>query len=97
MPKYVIDFLTNKFTTVFSNSNVSRVPMVFDGKSQLGLFYFVPVMGKLNSGICVITAGDHMSLACMSDTSAIRNAKEFIQIFEQKNAEALKAEGVEEA
>lgn len=89
LPKLSIDMLTDKYTTIFSNLHACKKSLVFNGKNQLGQFYFVPVVGKLNSGISLFTAGNHMTLACMSDDSAITNSRELIEIFERKNQEIL--------
>lgn len=81
IPKLLVDFLSDKYTLVFSNLNCSKIPFEFDGKKQTGGFYFVPCVGKLNCGVSLVTAGKIMAMACFSDESSIRNPQEFVDIF----------------
>ena len=36
IPRLAIDYLSDKYTLIYSNLNASKIPYVFDGKKQLG-------------------------------------------------------------
>ena len=67
LPKFALDFLTNKYSLFFSNLNASKVRFKFNGKKQLGSWYFIPNFSKMNFGISVVTCGDICSLAVFAD------------------------------
>jgi len=73
LPKFAIDFLSDKYTLVFSNLNACKVRLNFDGKKQLGCYYFVPTIGKLSFGVSIVTCGDLTSMAVYGDKIAIED------------------------
>ena len=73
IPQLSIDWLTDQYSLVFSNLNASKVPFVFNGKNQIGQFYFVPGTGKVYSGVSVSTTGPYMSMAVQSDKVSMEN------------------------
>lgn len=73
LPKVGVDFISDKYSIIFSNLNATKIPLVFDGKKQTGGFYFVPCVGKLSCGVSLATMGNMMAMACFSDECAIRD------------------------
>jgi hypothetical protein len=71
LPRLALDFLSNKYTLIYSNVHASKVPWVFDNKKILDSFYFVPAVAKICCGISVITVGPTMGLGCFSDENSI--------------------------
>ena len=57
LPKFGLDFLTEKYTILFTNLNASKILYNFDGKKQLGQFYYCPGIGQLNLGISFCNVG----------------------------------------
>ena len=73
LPRVMIDFLANKYTICYSNLNASKIPYIWDGKKQLGQFYFPPAIGNFCCGISLCTTGPFMSLSCFSDENSIKD------------------------
>jgi len=73
LPRFGMDFISDKYTIIYSNLNASKVPYVFDGRRMFDQFYFVPACAKICCGISVCTVGPHMSMACFADENSIRN------------------------
>ena len=73
LPRFSIDYLSDKYTIIYSNLNASKIPYVFDGKKQLGQFYFVPAVAKICCGISLCTTGPFMSMACFADENSIKD------------------------
>ena len=73
LPRLAIDFLSDKYTIIYSNLNGSKVPYVFDGRKQLGQFYYVPACGLLCCGISLSTIGPYMGMACFADENSIKD------------------------
>lgn len=57
LPRHLVDFISDKYTIIYSNLNMSKIPLVLDGKKQVGQFYFVPAVGKICCGISLCTIG----------------------------------------
>lgn len=69
LPKFFAEDMTRKFTIVYSNLLASRKNYVFAGKNMLGVFFFAPGVGKLGTGVSILTIGDIISVACFSDSN----------------------------
>jgi hypothetical protein len=54
-PKFGVDYISDKYTMIYSNLNASKKAPIIDGKQMKGVFYFVPAVGKLCCGISVCT------------------------------------------
>lgn len=67
LPKFFAEDMTRKFTIVYSNLMASRKNYVFDGKQVKGVFFFAPGVGKLGTGVSILTIGEIISIACFSD------------------------------
>ena len=89
LPRYGLDFLANKYTCVYSNLNVSKIPYQLDGRKQIGQFYFPPAVAKFCSGISLSTTGNFMSMGAFFDENAIKDPQELIDIFVRKNKENM--------
>jgi hypothetical protein len=61
------DHVTQQYSLAFSNLNATKVPYTFDGKKQLGCFYYLGGMGNIHTGITVNTCGPFMSISIMTD------------------------------
>ena len=73
LPKFAVDFLSDKYTLIYSNLNATKVRYNFNGKRQLGGYYFVPTIGKLSFGVSIVTCEDITSMAVYGDKIAIEN------------------------
>ena len=89
IPKFGIDWISDKYTMIFSNLNACKIPWVMNGSEQLGVFYLVPSLGKICCGVSMITVGSHTGLGCFSDDSFIKYPQEIIDIFQRKTKETL--------
>jgi hypothetical protein len=90
LPKYCIDFISDKYTLVFSNLNACKIPYKWDGKTSVGQFYFVPCIGKLSFGVSLCTVGDTIGMAVFGDESSIMNPQEVVDTFRDKCKAILK-------
>jgi hypothetical protein len=90
IPSFGVHFMANKFTLVYSNLNATKIEFVWDGKKQVGQYYFPPAIGTLCCGVSLSTTGKIMSLAVYSDATRIKHPKELMAIFKRKNEELLK-------
>ena len=73
LPKLLSEDLTRKFTIVYSNLMASRTNYVFDGKNMTGVFFFAPGVGKLGTGISILTIGEIISVGCFSDYNQMKD------------------------
>jgi hypothetical protein len=89
LPKFGIDFISDKYTLVFTNLMASKVSYVMDGHKSIGQFFFVPIIGKLSFGISLCTIGDNMSMAAFGDECCVKNPQEIVDIFRDKCKEVL--------
>lgn len=89
LPRKGLDFLADKYTCVYSNLNLSKIPYTIDGRKQLGQFYWPPAVAKFCSGISLCTTGPFMSMGVFFDENAIMNPQELIDIFVRKNKENM--------
>ena len=72
LPRTGLDYISDKYTLIYSNLNASKIPYVINGHKQLGQFYFVPAGALICSGISLCTTGPFMSMACFADESFIK-------------------------
>ena len=70
-------------TMIFSNVPGPKKPSKILGKDSKNMFFFVPGMGNLATGISIISHVDHFKIGIISDTSQIENPKELRDIFER--------------
>jgi len=56
---------------VFSNVPGPKSPFTFDSKKAKKLFFFVPGLSQVGSGISIISHADIIKIGCMADTSNI--------------------------
>lgn len=91
LPRANLDFLSSKYTAIFTNVNASKKAYVVNGKKQLGVFFFVPGVGMINTGFSILTTGPFMSFACLADEHSIRDPEVLVAIFERKNQENLQS------
>ena len=84
-PKILVDFVSNKYTMIYSNLNASKKPLMMGGQASKGNFYFVPAPGKLGMGVSIVTIADKMRLAVYADESHmdLDQVKELISIYER--------------
>lgn len=71
LPRKSIDFLSDKYSGIFTNVNASKKPYLINGKKQLGQFFFVPGVAKICTGFSILTTGPFMSFSCFSDEHTI--------------------------
>jgi hypothetical protein len=93
MPKLSIDFVSDKFSMIFSNSHMSKVPLCLNGMKQhqdLGCFFISSTPGKNCCTFTICTIGTNMGVSIFSDENSIPNPKEFLEIYEQQYFEVMK-------
>lgn len=85
LPKLSIDFVSDKFTMIFSNSHMCKVPLCLNGEKQhedLGCFIFSSTPGKNCCTLNICTIGHNMGIGVFSDENSIPNPSEFLEIYE---------------
>jgi hypothetical protein len=89
LPSFGVHFMANKYTIAYSNLNATKKEFVWDGKKQVGQYYFPPAIGTLSCCISLSTTGKLMSLAVFSDATRIKHPKDLLAIFKRKNEELI--------
>ena len=74
---------------MYTNVNAIKRNLTYCGNQFRGCFYFVPTAGLVNCGLSISTIGDYIGCGVLSDSSAITDPDEFIEIFVQKYTDAL--------
>lgn len=94
LPKHNVDFFSDKYTLVFSNLNSSKIRYNFNGKKQVGAYYFVPTIGRISFGVSIVTCENICSMAVYGDKVAIDDPQEFVEMFKHRIQETLTNENV---
>ena len=84
LPQFTVNFLSDKYTLIFSNLNASKIPYNWNGLESKGQFYFVPCIGKLSFGVSICTVADKCGVAVFGDESAFKDTQKFIDDFRDK-------------
>lgn len=82
----IVEFMAAKFTMVISNVPGPRRQIVYDGKKSLDAGFFVPALGKLASGLSILSHADTMKIGFCSDQAYVQNPWELTELM-QKNIE----------
>lgn len=90
--RYITLWQGDKLSMVFSNVPGPKTPYTFIGKKTKKIFFFVPGMGEVASGISIISHGNVVKIGCISDTSNIEKPAEMIHMFEQNYDKLMKKE-----
>lgn len=71
LPSFIASFITkfvaSKMSLVFSNVPGPKKPLTFVEKKAKSMFFFVPSLGNLGSGISILSHGDIVKIGCISD------------------------------
>ena len=57
IPRFSVNFLTTKGTMIFTNLFAFKNDLTFDGKRNLGSFFFTAAPGKISCSCSVLTSG----------------------------------------
>jgi len=52
------------------------------------MFFFVPALGDIGTGISIMSHGNVIKIGCISDSSCIEDPREFIELIE-KNYDSM--------
>ena len=83
----VQDMFTADTTLIFANVHMSRVPMKFNGVSQrqdVAGWYYATVPGVCGINITIGTMGAVTGFAIFCDEAAMKDPRNFMDIFEEK-------------
>lgn len=80
LPKFVNNYLSDKVHLLFTNLNASKIPYTFDGKKQVGQFYYCPGIGSINLGVSFCNTAGMLSLSVYADEKHIKNPQEVVDI-----------------
>ena len=72
LPRYCLDFLATKYGVLYTNLNISKVPMAVNGCKLLDIFFYVPAVSNFCTGISFISAYDRSGFAVFSDEHSIK-------------------------
>lgn len=89
LSKTGLDFLSTKFTCIYSNINASTRVVNWAGYQQTGGFFYVPSVCYLTTGVTIIRGGENVSLAVISDENRLVNPQMFVDIYVDKLNKAL--------
>lgn len=79
---FALGDLARKLTLVWSNVAGPKKPLTFNGKKTQKIFYLVPALGKLTTGISIISHENIVKLGFMSDTCSVEDPRPLVDIFE---------------
>jgi hypothetical protein len=94
LPRYPIDllgmswhYLASLFTGYFTNVIASRQEYVYDGKRQIGIFMFAPIISETALSISICSTGKIMGFSVFSDVTRMERPEQFVEIVKQINKE----------
>lgn len=67
--KHASNFLCEKMSMVYSNVPGPKVPWVINGSKSRRVFFFVPGLANIASGISIMSHVDVFKVGCVSDES----------------------------
>ena len=89
LPRIAINLISNKFALTYSNTNLTKIPLDFDGKKSHGAFYIANTPGLQSCSFTLCTMGEVMKACMFSDKNSMKDPQRMINILEKKYEELI--------